>query len=207
MLRRGLLTLPLALAACGGSRGADPEPLPPLVTGYGHLTPIRLDIHEIVVAPPAAGVVRVDQPVPFDPVQEMERMVRERIVAAGTNGTARAIVRAAEFRRERLSGGGMFAGEPGERFVVRLQLRLELSAPDGRSGFIEAEARRQRATESGLSQAQRNRQAETVLRQAMDDLNVELEFQARRNLRGWIVQAVTPPSGSDGVQVEELPRS
>lgn len=207
MLRRGLLTLPLALAACGSNRGGDAEPLPPLVTGYGHLTPIRLDVQDVEVAPPASGVVRVDQPAPLDPVREMERMVRDRIVPAGTSGTARATIRAAEFRRERLSGGGMFSGEPGERFAVRLQLRLELSAPDGRSGFIEAEARRQRTTESGLSQAQRNRQAEAVIRQAMDDLNVELEFQARRSLRAWIVEAVTPPSGADGVQVEQLPRS
>lgn len=207
MLRRGLLTLPLALAACGGNRDAAPDPLPPLVTGYGYLTPIRLDVHDVLVEPPAPGVARVSQPAPLDPPAEMERMVRERIVPAGTAGSARATIRAAEFRRERLSGGGLFAGEPAERFSVLLRIRLDVSAPDGRTGFIEAEARRQRTTESGLDQATRDREAAAVIRQAMDDLNVEFEFQIRRSLRSWIVQAVTPPSGADGVQVEELPRS
>jgi len=210
MLRRGLLLLPLALAACANT-SSESDPLPPLVTGYGHLTPIRLNVASLEVVPPAPDVVRISQPAPLNPAAEIEQMGRERVFAAGTEGSGRFITRLAEFRREgqgRQGGvGGMFSGEPGERLSVRLQVRLEVSAPDGRSGFVEAEARRQRTVPDGSSPAQRRRAAEEVVRQAMDDLNVEFEFQVRRTLRSWLVQAVSPPSGEDGVQVEELPRS
>lgn len=209
-LRRGVLTLPLALAACA-TTSAEPEQLAPLVTGYGHLTPIRLAVAAIEVPPPAAIAVRVDQPAPLRPDTEMQRMARERLVASGSEGAARFIVRLAEFRREALARqggfGGLFAGEPGERLSVRMQARLEVSASDGRSGFVEAEARRQRTLPDGSTPAARRRAAEEVVRQAMDDLNIEFEFQIRRTLRSWLVQAVTPPAGPDGVQVEELPRS
>ncbi len=210
MLRRGLLSLPLALAACAG-RPSEPETLPPLVSGYSHLTPIRLDVAAVDIVQPAPGVVRVSTPAPLNPAQEMARMAQDRLVAAGTAGGARFIIRIAEFRRETLPGPGgltgMFAGDPGERLTVRMQARLEVSAPDGRSGFVEAEARRQRTLPDGSSTAERRRAAEEVVRQAMDDLNVEFEFQVRRTLRGWIVETITPPTGADGVQIEELPRS
>jgi len=210
MLRRGLLLLPLALPACS-TTPAEPEPLPRLVTGYGHLTPIRLNVASVEVVPPGPDAIRISQPVPVSPEGEILQMARERVIAAGTEGSGRFLTRLVEFRREgqgRQGGlGGMFSGDPGERLSIRLQVRLEVSAPDGRSGFVEAEARRQRTVPDGSTPAQRRRAAEELVHQAMDDLNVEFEFQVRRTLRSWLVEAVTPPGGEGGVQVEELPRS
>jgi hypothetical protein len=209
--RTFLLALPLAAAACAGG---EPAPLPPLVTGYRHLTPIRLNVATLDILPPGAAAVRVDNPAPVRPEQEMVRMAQERLVAAGTQNAARFLVQIAEFRRERLAGQGglvgMFSGEPGERLTVRLQARLEILAGDSRRvGFVEAEARRQRTLPDGASAAERQRAAEQVVRQAMDDLNVEFEFQVRRNLRPFLeaAETVVPlPVGPGGIEREELER-
>jgi hypothetical protein len=42
----------------------------------------------------------------------------------------------------------------------------------------------------------------------MDDLNVELEFQVRRNLREWVEPAgsAAAPAGAGGIEREDLPR-
>lgn len=208
MLRRGVLLLPLGIAACASS-SSEPETLAPLVTGYRHLTPLRLDVAEVVVVPPAPGVVRVDNPAPVRPDTEMARMAEERLVAAGTAGRARFTTRLAEFRREFLqtsSGvGSFFAGQPGERLTCRLSCRLEVATADERSGFIEAEARAQRSVPDGATPAQRTRAAEETVRRAMETLNVELEFQARRQLRAFLLQGAAPQPGS--VEREDLPRS
>ncbi len=206
--RRGLLAgFPALLAACAGRR--EPEPLPPLVTGYRHLTPIRLNVAEIEVADPAPGAVRVDQPVPLRPEREAVQMGQDRLVAMGTEGRARFVPQLAEFRRERLAGsGGLFSGEPGERLTCRLNVRLEILSPDGsRVGFVEAEARGQRTVPDGSTPAIRRRSAEEVVRQAMEELNVEFEFQARRALRAWLLEGVAPPPPEPGaVEREDLPR-
>jgi hypothetical protein len=209
MRRRLLVGLPLLVAACA-TGGSEPEPLPPLVTGYRHLTPIRLNVAEIEVADPPPGVVRVDEPAPLRPEREMMRMAGDRLVAMGTEGRGRFLVQVAEFRRERTGGGGLFSGEPGERLTCRMNARLEiLSGDDRRVGFVEAEARRQRGVTDGATPAARRRAAEEVVRLAMDDLNVELEFQIRRALRAWLVEGNAPPAapvGPGGIEREDLPR-
>ncbi|WP_372624012.1 hypothetical protein [Falsiroseomonas sp.] len=210
--RRSLfLALPL-VAACAG--GEQPAALPPLVSGYGHLTPIRLNVAELELADPAAGAVRVDEPAPVRPEREMLRMAQDRLVPTGTEGKARFIVERAEFRREplRAAGGltGLFAGDPGERISVLLQSRLEVLSGEGRRvGFVETQARHQRTLPDGTSAAARGRAAEEAVRQAMQELNVEFEFQIRRALRPWLVEGAAPPSvplGPGGIEVEELPR-
>lgn len=188
-----LLGLPLGAAACASG---EPAPLPPLVSGYRHLTPIRLNVAQIEIVEPASGVVRVDQPAPLRPDTEMRRMAEERLVPAGVGGTARFVIRAAEFRRESVAQNtgiaAIFAGEPGERLSCRVALRLELRDAEGQAAQVEAEARRSRTLPDGSSAAARRRAAEEIVRQAMDDLNVEFEFQARRVLRTWLVDTAVP---------------
>jgi hypothetical protein len=207
--RTMLFALPLAATACASG---TPETLPPLVSGYRHLTPIRLNVAEVEVVPPAATALRIDLPAPLRPDTEMVRMAEERLVAMGTKAQARFMVQAAEFRREQMVGPGglvgMFSGDPGERLAVRLEGRLEILEEGGRrAAFVESQARRQRTLPDGTSAADRRRAAEEIVRQAMDDLNVELEFQVRRNLREWLEpagSAAAPAAG--GIEREELPR-
>jgi hypothetical protein len=204
--RRLLLGLPLAIAGCAG-RGQESPPLPSLVEGYRHLTPIRLNVAEIEIPDPLPSAVRVDEPAPVRPEREMLRMAEDRVAAMGTAGKARFLVQAAEFRREPLSSGGLasvFAGQPGERLTCRLNCRLEIISPEGsRVAFVEAQAMRQRTLPDGATD--RQRAAADLVRQAMEALNVEFEFQVRRVLRDWLVEGTAPPAG--GVEVEDLPKS
>jgi hypothetical protein len=195
--RRALLLAPLLLAACA-TAGEEPPP-PPLVEGYAHLTPLRLNVREIVVEPPGLGPSRrVDPPAPVDPVAEMERMARERLFAAGASGRAVFSIETASLSRQRLSGGSLLFA-PEERATVVLRGRLEVQAGEGGpGGFASAEVRRTAAGPADGSEAAR---AAALVRRAMEDMNVELEFQIRRNLRALLV--TTPPG--PGVTAEPLP--
>ena len=207
MLKAPLL-FPLGLAACGGD--AEPVALPPLVTGYRHLTQLRLNVLEIEVPAPLPGAVIVAQPAPFRPEAEMRRMAEDRLAAFGTEGEARFLITTARFTRDRVqqnSGiGAMFAGEPGERLTCQLVCRLEILSPEGtRVAFVEAEARRQRTLPDGASPGARSRGAEEVIREAMDQLNVEFEFQVRRTLRAWLSDGTRPAVPAAAVEREDLP--
>lgn len=202
------LLLPIALTACGGAE--EPVALPPLVSGYRHLTPLRLNVLEIDVAEPAAGAVQVSGATQLRPEQEMRRMAEERLVPVGTEGQARFQVTTARFTRERLAaqGGltGLFSGEPGESLSCHLVCRLEVLSPEGRRvAFVEAEARRNRTLPDGASPTARSRAADDVVREAMEQLNVEFEFQIRRTLRGWLSEGNTPVGATAPVEREDLP--
>lgn len=207
--RRLLLSLPLLAAACA-SREEAPAPLPSLVAGYGHLTPLRLNVADVEVLDPAPGAVLVQEPAPVRPEQEAARMAKERLQAYGTSGTARFRVETARLVREPLptSGGltGLFRTEQAERLTCHIRVRLEVTSPDGSSaGFAEAEARRSRTLEEGASTATRSRAAEELVRQTMDELNVEFEYQTRRALRAWLTEAVTPATIPAPIGREDLP--
>jgi hypothetical protein len=206
-------TLPLAVAglaalsACGGRE--EPVAAAPTVTGYGHLTPLRLNVAEIEVAPPAEGAVQVAPPATARPEREMARMAEDRLRAVGITGTARFVVDSAVLTRAALpQSGGWFSRDPGERLSCTLRCRVEVLSGEGRRiGFAEAEARRTRTLEDGASNAARARAMEELLRQTMDDLNVEFEYQLRRNLRAWLMDTLpSGPAGGTPVEREDLPQ-
>jgi hypothetical protein len=199
--RRAALLLPLFAAACATSETAAPLPPAP---GYGYLTPLRLNVLDIEVAEPVPGPgFRVDLPAPISPVAQAVRMGRERLVPVGTVGRARFIVDAATLTREQATAGGLFA-QQSDRLNVLIHVRIEVLNGEGtRVAFTEAEVRRN-ATVIVEGPASQARAADQIVRQAMDDLNVELEFQIRRNLRDWIMTGdpgVVPPTT---VQQESL---
>ncbi|ONG49015.1 hypothetical protein BKE38_21190 [Pseudoroseomonas deserti] len=201
--RRGLLAglalLPL-LAACAGG-DAQPALQPP--PGYRHLTPLQLNVLDIEVVEP--GPMRADPPAPLLPAELAARMGRERLVPVGTSGRARFLVDGATLIREPASAGGLFSQRT-ERLTVAIRTRVEVLGNDGRRvGFAEAEVRRN-ATVIDEGPASRARAADTIVRQAVDDLNVEFEFQLRRNLRDWIMSGAPAAPLPVPVQQENLVR-
>ncbi|MGK7870631.1 hypothetical protein [Falsiroseomonas sp. E2-1-a20] len=205
-LLKAALGLPLLPAACASA--PEPPPLRPLVEGYRHLTPLRLNVLDIEIEPPLPGVVQVTEPAPMRPDVELRRMAEHRLVPIGTEGRARFVIANARFVRQRLAGGGMFSGEPGERLTVELAVRVEiLAGPEAaRVAFVEAQAQRSQTVADGATPATRLRAAEDVVRQAMEAMNVEFEFQMRRTLRAWLAEGLTPNAPAPvPVEREDLP--
>jgi len=194
--RRPLLLLP-ALAACAGRSEAPINPAPPR---FDFLTPLRFDVASVEHVPATPGETsRADAPAPLNPAALAAQMGRERVFAAGTEGTVRFLVERATLIRSRTGEGGLFA--PGtERLTCDIAVRVELvDAAGARQGFARAEIRRVASGAAGSASL-----AERTVRQAMDDLNVAFEFQVRRALRDRLVATTTEPGG---VEREDLPRS
>jgi hypothetical protein len=194
--RRSALLLPLLAAACGGR--PEPVPLPPGPLGYKYLSPLPLNVATIDIAEEAPSPVPGDigaRLVPSAP-EAVRVMARDRLLAVGASGQARFTVSQAQvIQRE----GAL---------TCLLGCRLEiLSALGSRVGFAEAAVTR---SVSG-PEAKRPNAPEALLRRAMDDLNVEFEFQLRRALKDWI--SATTPNADGGmaapapgqVGVEDLP--
>jgi hypothetical protein len=199
--RRMALVLPLLAAACSGG-DATPQLQPP--PSYSYLTPLRLNVLDIeVVEPGPTANFRVDPPAPLSPAAQATRMGRDRLVPVGTTGRARFVVDSATLTREVASGGGVFSQKT-ERLSCAIRVRIEILGADGRRvGFTEAESRRS-ATVIDEGPASRERAADQIVRQAVDDLNVEFEFQIRRNLRDWIMSGEPGAVPAASVQQESL---
>jgi hypothetical protein len=211
----------LLLAGCAGEDEGGPVTRPGPPPTYGHLIPLRLDVAgiEVVDQPPPGPAGRVMPPAPVNPAEAMAQMARDRLVAAGSSGRGRFTIEQASLVRNELAGGAFSSG--GERLVCELRCRLEVVGGTGgeRAGFVEAQARRVLSAPGQSSAARRAAAADRVVRAAMDSLNVELEYQIRRNLRGWLLTSLPPgvapppppvgaagPGGAGGAAAEEIMR-
>ena len=189
--RRAALGTLLLAAGCGG-RGEEPPPGPARPPSYTHLTPLRLAVARIeVVSATDPNLARAMPPAPLVPADVVRIMAEDRLSAAGGAGVARFRTQLATLTRERASGGGAFSTAT-ERLTCVMRCRIEILSEDGSpAGFAEAEVRRT-ATRPSETMAERARAAEEIVRQTGDDLNVEFEYQLRRNLRG-VIQAAPAP--------------
>lgn len=193
--RRALLILPAALGACASTP-------PPRVEGppisYAYLTQIRLDVASIVTEDrtPNAGPNDIGRTIQPTAPEAVLIMGRDRLAAFGTANRARFAVTRAQIVRARSAGRvGTFAADPGEQLTCQLTARLEiLGENDRRLGYAEASAERSQTAESTPNE--RRIVAESLLRQAMFDLNTEFEYQVRRALRPYLVEgnAAPPPA-------------
>ena len=186
MLRRTVLLLPLLLAACGGDDLAQRTEFPGL--RYDYLAPLRLNVATVDVpdAPPPGPL---DQVNPAPPGQTLRRMATDRIGAGGAAGRAVFVVDQASITQAGNSLSGVMA------------VHLDVLRPDGgRAAFAEARVTRQ----ASLSRpAELPAALYDMTRAMMDDMNVELEFQARRSLRDWLQSAETAPAPAP-VQQQDL---
>jgi hypothetical protein len=176
LTRRVALLLPFALAAC---EEAPPPNFPPLT--YSDYPPIRLNVASISIEQrfyPSNMAPNVNERDPADPVAALRAMAQDRLQALGAAGQAVFGITNASVTRQ------------DDRLTCSLAVVLEIyGSPGIRSGFAEAAVTRQHTGPiDHLPQALYD-----LTKRAMAAMNVEFEFQVRRNLQQWLVSSVVVP--------------
>jgi hypothetical protein len=188
-----LLALPLLLAACE-TAAPPPTDFPPLT--YGYLSKLRLnvatvDIEDSVTAE-GSDPQHVEALAPVRPVDALRQMAQDRLLPAGTAGHAVFIIQDASLLR----APGGFAGT--------MHVRLDISTSEGApSGFADARVSRTYAT-SDTSEAGTRAALYDLVKLMMSDMNVELEYQVKHQLRDYLQpgdQTAPPPPP---VQMQDL---
>jgi len=189
LIALSLAPLPLLVAGC-----ADDSP--PVVhhyaaPNYEYLTKLRLNVSNISIedriAPPAPQDEAAQAPTPPD--QALEQMAHDRLVAAGSGGTAIFSIDRATLMR---NDDGSLNGE--------MAVHMDLLRPDGSpGGYVAARVARSHTPGSDPEDAQEVRH--DLVTGLMADMNVEFEFQLRRNLRAWLMRESSP---SQAVKIETL---
>ncbi|GBR06213.1 hypothetical protein [Asaia siamensis] len=183
-LRFGSLFLALGsisplLTACGDS---EPQSFAPL--DYNYLSKMHLNVAHIEIvdtAPPGSTPGDISGKAPTTPQQALEQMARDRLIASGTEGSGTFTITKASILH---APGGTLLGE--------LEAHVDLSAPSGgRAGYALAHITR------SLNPGDKNPESPAVLydltSQMMQDMNVELEFQIKKSLHDWLVDASGAP--------------
>jgi hypothetical protein len=181
-----MLLLPLLLSACG----AEPEPVyDPL--RYNYLPPLQLNVAGIQVEQrfiPAGVPPDVTNQDPVPPIDALKAMANDRLQAFGTANKAVFAILDASLTRQNDTVVGSFA--------VSLTI---LDDSGTQTGFAEA---RVQSRHSG-----RISELRPVLydmtKSMMDDMNIEFEYQIRRNLKAWLTNGAAPDMPVEQAPLEQ----
>jgi hypothetical protein len=197
MLLGVCLSAPFLLVGCGGDQGV-PQNFPPL--RYTYLAPISLNVANIqtnVAYAPVADGSSLDSMSPESPLQAVQQMIQDRLVAAGSNGTATVVINSASINRVN------------DTAVGNISLRLTVVSADGhRTGYTDANVTRTRTLPDDTSQDALRAFLYSMTQDMVNAENVELEYQIRQNLASWMVgggsAAIGGPAAPTPVQAEPL---
>ncbi|MBU2653946.1 hypothetical protein [Acidomonas methanolica] len=174
------LLLPLGLASCADDEAE--QNFPPLT--YTYLSQLHLNVGRIGIvdqSPPGTvpGDISAKSPVP--PQQALEEMARDRLIASGVEGSATFTITRASILHE---PGGTLQGD--------LNVQVSILTPTGApAGYAEAHVSRT------MNPGDRDPESRAVLydftSQMMQDMNVELEYQIKKTLHDWLVDATGAP--------------
>ncbi len=186
MPRFAVLLAVLSLAAC--SSPSKPRNFEPLT--YDYLTPIRLNVASVEVdnrfVPASRDEVSSQAPVP--PSAALRQMANDRLKAFGTSGKAVLVIKDASLVRN------------GNEILGHMAVELDVyTSENQRAAFATAEVSQRRSGEITDLRGTLYDLTKTM----MDRMNVELEFQARRSLRDWLLPD-TPAAVPQAVQQQDL---
>ncbi|NPD65346.1 hypothetical protein HN018_17370 [Lichenicola cladoniae] len=177
------LTAIMLLAGCGGDSRSEPVFKQP---SYTYLTPLRINVGQIQVedhVPPPTGPNDLGPSSPVSPDQALKQMAQDRLVAAGSSGTA-------VFTIDQAS----ITGQPGGALDGAMAVHLDIvSNGGGHAGYAEAHVSRQFVPGSNSDNDGVKAELYNLTTQMMQDMNVEFEFQLRRTLGDWMLDASGAP--------------
>jgi hypothetical protein len=181
-----LLAAVLSLTACGGSP-PKPRDFPPLAFDY--MTQIRLNVASVDVENRfVPGPGEVGNLSPVQPVAALRQMGNDRLKPFGTSGRAVLVIKDASMIRGR------------DELTGHMAVELDIYTSDNqRAAFATAEVLQRRTGEVTDLRGD----LYDLTKAMMDRMNVELEFQARRSLRDWLLPDV-PDAEKVNVQQQDL---
>jgi hypothetical protein len=173
--RRFVLLLPLALAACGG----DPEPIyEPL--RYNYLPPIQMNVAGIDVEQrfiPAGVPPDVTNQDPVPPIEALKSMANDRLQAFGTANKAVFSILDASLTREN------------DTVIGSMAVSLTVLDNSGTQlGFAQSRVQSRHSGRIGNLPAV----LYDMTKSMMNDMNIEFEYQIRRNLKNWLTNGAAP---------------
>jgi hypothetical protein len=177
-----LAALSAGLAAC--VQATPPDTFAPL--SYDYLTKLRLtvvaiDIDNAYSPKTVTNGEHMEAQAPEAPETALRRMAQDRLVAGGNGGHAVFTIEDASLVRI------------GDRYEADFAVHLDVTSADGtRSGYASARVTRTRQINDYTPEGTR-RELYALTKAAMDDMNVELEYQVRKSLRDYLQ---TPSSGA-----------
>ena len=137
--RAALALIVAATAALTACETAPTAPAFPALS-FSHLPPIRLDVRAVEIVPeyqPPAKPPHVEHLFPLKPIDAVQRWSRERLVAAGTAGVARVVIKRAsvvEVPLKRTTGvRGWLTTDQTERYDGVIEVAIDIRSGNGRS--------------------------------------------------------------------------
>ena len=197
MLLGACLSAPFLLAGCGSDEGV-PQTFPPL--RYTYLAPISLNVSSIqteVAYVPSQDGSSLDAASPEAPVQAVQQMIQDRLVAGGASGTATVTINAASVNRVT------------DTAVGNISVQVSVRSADGRqAGYTQASVTRTRTLPDDTSDEALRAFLYTMTSDLVNAENVELEYELRQHLGAWLVGGTSPviggPAAPAPVEAEPL---
>jgi hypothetical protein len=182
----------LSLAAC---TTPPPQSRFPEIT-FKHLPPINLDVREVSVEDDyrAPGTPpNVEHLFPARPAAAAAAWGRDRLVATGTARRLRYVVRDASAIETTLKTKtgltGVLTVDQSERYTLRIEVELRLTADDGRSeGTATAQVERSTTVPEDSKLADREKIWFKLVEEAMEELDAQLEKTVKTVFFQYVIQ-------------------
>lgn len=188
LTRRFVLLLPPALATCSSEPDPIYEPL-----RYNYLPPLQMNVAGIQIEErfvPAGVPPDVTSQDPVPPIEALRSMANDRLQAFGTANKAVFSILDASLTRENDTVAGSMA--------VSLTI---LDDSGTQLGFAQAQVQSRQTGRIG--------NLHTLLydmtKSMMNDMNIEFEYQIRRNLKNWLTQGAAPDTPVEQAPLEQPP--
>jgi hypothetical protein len=189
LTRRFALLLPLAFAACGEAEEQAFDPL-----RYNYLPPIQLNVASIAVEQrfvPSGVDPDVTNQDPVPPIEALKAMGNDRLQAFGTANKAIFAILDASLTRQNDVVTGAFA--------VSLTI---LDDSGTQLGFAEARVQSRHAGRTGDLRPTLYEMTKAM----MSDMNVEFEYQIRRNLKSFLTTGAAPDTPVEQAPLDQPPQ-